>query len=113
MPDDEAFEYLVTQAIADFLANESTMKVDGIIFPSVQGAGKALNVALFHKASKIEEIDLPGAQKYLPRWGTALRTAGSMAIALPRLFLAKKVIPRSGNRGPQVGIGRTQEAGMM
>ena len=113
MPDDEAFEYLVTQAIADFLANESTMKVDGIIFPSVQGAGKALNVALFHKASKIEEIDLPGGTKISASLGHRTEDGWEHGYSVTRLFLAKKVIPRSGNRGPQVGIGRTQEAGMM
>lgn len=59
MPEDEAFEYLPTQAIADFLANEATINIDGIIFPSIQANGQALNVALFHKAAKIEEIELP------------------------------------------------------
>ena len=59
MPNDEAFEYLITQAIADFLANEANTNIDGIIFPSVQVAGVALNVVLFHKAAQIVEIDLP------------------------------------------------------
>ena len=59
LPDDEAFEYLATQAIADFLANDHALNLDGIIFPSVQAAGKALNVVLFHKAAQIENIDLP------------------------------------------------------
>lgn len=59
MPDDEAFEYLSTQAIADFLANEGAMSIDGIVFPSVQSDGKALNVVLFHKAARVEELDLP------------------------------------------------------
>ena len=34
MPDDEPFEYLVTQAIADYLAAEQA--IDGIIYPSAQ-----------------------------------------------------------------------------
>jgi len=59
MPDDESLEYLATQAIADFLASENTPPLDGIIFPSVQTAGEALNVVLFHKASRVEEIELP------------------------------------------------------
>lgn len=59
MPDDEAFDYLITQAIADFLANESKANVDGIVFPSVQAAGVALNVVLFNKAAQVAEIDLP------------------------------------------------------
>ena len=37
MPDDEPFEYLPTQAIADFLASRTKPSLDGIIYPSVQG----------------------------------------------------------------------------
>lgn len=59
MPDDEPFEYIATQAVADFLATESTMQLDGIIFPSVQTAGLSLNIVLFHKAAKVEQLDLP------------------------------------------------------
>ncbi len=59
MPDDEDFEYLTTQAIADFLATESSIMLDGIIFPSVQTSGLALNVVLFHKAAKVESLTFP------------------------------------------------------
>lgn len=59
MPDDEAFEYLPTQAVADFLATENDPTLDGIVFPSVQAAGAALNIVLFHKAALVEAIDLP------------------------------------------------------
>jgi hypothetical protein len=67
MPDDEVFEYLATQAIADFLATETP--VDGIIFPSVQAAGKAQNVVLFHKAARVEEINLPKGTDVSARLG--------------------------------------------
>jgi hypothetical protein len=59
MPDDEIFEYLATQAIADFLATENLPSLDGIIFPSVQATGEAINIVLFHKAACVEEIELP------------------------------------------------------
>lgn len=59
MPDDEAFEYLPTQAIADFLATESEPCLDGIVFPSVQAAGNVLNVVLFHKAARVEAVEVP------------------------------------------------------
>lgn len=59
MPDDEAFEYLPTQAVADFLAALQEPVIDGIVFPSVQAAGSALNVVLFHKAARVEAIALP------------------------------------------------------
>jgi hypothetical protein len=59
MPDDEPFEYLATQAIADFLATEASEPIDGIIFPSVQAAGDVLNVVLFHKAARVEAMNVP------------------------------------------------------
>jgi hypothetical protein len=63
MPDDEALEYLATQAVADFLATEGTVPLDGIIFPSVQAEGAVLNVVLFHKAARVEKIDMtPGVE---------------------------------------------------
>lgn len=59
MPDDEALEYLPTQAIADFLATENNPVLDGIIFPSVQAGVDGLNVVLFHKASRVESMVIP------------------------------------------------------
>ena len=59
MPDDEVFEYLPTQAIADYLATDSEIRLDGILFPSVQTADESLNVVLFYKAARLEVIDLP------------------------------------------------------
>jgi len=73
MPNDEPFEYLPTQAIADFLAREGWPGLDGIIYPSVQAGGYhrlgnsryalwgrpsryACNVILFHKASRVRAL---------------------------------------------------------
>jgi hypothetical protein len=58
MPNDEASEYLPTQAVADFLSTQSKLSLDGILFPSVQ-SGTGLNVVLFHKAARVEELALP------------------------------------------------------
>jgi hypothetical protein len=58
MPDDEAFDYLATQAITDFLATENEPTLDGIIFDSAQSKD-GRNVVLFHKAARVEEIALP------------------------------------------------------
>jgi len=69
MPDDEAFEYLATQAVADFLATESLVPMDGILFPSVQAAGDVLNVILFHKAAWVEALDIPREAKIHARTG--------------------------------------------
>jgi len=60
MPDNETLDYLPTQAVADFLSSENIPKLDGIIFPSAQTAGNALNVVLFHKASIVEKIETFG-----------------------------------------------------
>jgi len=59
MPDDEPFEYVPTQAIADFLATGREPVIDGIIYPSVQGNKGAKNVVLFHKATKVHELEIP------------------------------------------------------
>jgi len=61
MPTDEAFEYLPTQVIADYLAAEQ--RLDGIIYRSAQVEGKGANVVLFHDASRVEPIDLPEGTK--------------------------------------------------
>ncbi|MGD0813512.1 MAG: RES family NAD+ phosphorylase [Verrucomicrobiota bacterium] len=57
MPNEEAFEYLATQAVADYLATEA--KLDGIIFPSVQVGHASSNVVLFHHSSRVTEVELP------------------------------------------------------
>jgi len=59
MPDDQTFEYLPTQAVADYLATQASIPLDGIIFPSVQAGSNGLNVVLFHKAAKCAELDIP------------------------------------------------------
>lgn len=60
MPDDEPSEYLVTQAIADYLATRTDPVLDGILYPSVQQNGnRKRNVVLFHKSSCVAELDLP------------------------------------------------------
>ncbi|KVW04399.1 hypothetical protein WK91_35850 [Burkholderia cepacia] len=58
MPDDEALDYLPTQAVADFLATMNEPRLDGIVFASAQ-TRKGKNVVLFHHASKILELSIP------------------------------------------------------
>lgn len=59
MPDDERSEYLITQAIADYLASNVELDLDGLLYPSVQRAGRHQNVVLFRRASKVEPVALP------------------------------------------------------
>jgi hypothetical protein len=57
MPEKEDNGYLITQAIADFLATHSSLNLDGILFRSVQyqgsGARQGRNFVLFNKASRV------------------------------------------------------------
>ncbi|MCA1454101.1 RES family NAD+ phosphorylase [Bradyrhizobium sp. BRP22] len=59
MPDDDPFECLATQAIADFLATEASVPIDGIISPSLESGGADAYVALFHKAARVEALNVP------------------------------------------------------
>ncbi len=60
MPDDEHFDYLATQVIADFLAAEYAF--DGIIFPSAQSPD-GVNITIFNHASAVEPIKHPEGAK--------------------------------------------------
>ena len=61
MPSDETFDYLPTQAIAEYLATKVNPRIDGIIFSSSQTGGEGRNVVLFNHASaaKIETTSAP------------------------------------------------------
>ena len=59
LPDHEDLDYLPTQAVADFLANENDPRLDGVAYPSTQVDGSGSNVVLFHNAARVEEMELP------------------------------------------------------
>ena len=56
MPDDESIDYLVTQAVADYLSSMLKPRIDGIMYSSIQTnveeEGKK-NVFLFYKSARI------------------------------------------------------------
>ncbi|TPJ72807.1 RES domain-containing protein [Mesorhizobium sp. B2-6-2] len=58
MPRDEEDEYLVTQAVAEFLASSVKPQLDGILFDSAQKPN-GHNLVLFHRAANVEPYDLP------------------------------------------------------
>lgn len=62
MPDDEVFDYLATQAVADFLSTQNEPRFDGIIFRSAQSE-TGRNVVLFHKAALVATLELPEGTK--------------------------------------------------
>jgi hypothetical protein len=70
MPDDEALDYIITQAIADFLATDTDNPLDGLIYRSAQAPEGGVNVVLFHKAARVELIDRPK--------GTEVESSGGM-----------------------------------
>ncbi len=70
MPDDQPSDYLLTQAVADFLATAADPTLDGIIYPSAQGGylppcwrlapvEDKGNVVLFHKSARVQCLDIP------------------------------------------------------
>lgn len=68
MPELEEQNYLITQAIADFLSTHPKLELDGILFPSAQNTMKSQdtsgrNIVLFNKASMVlnAETDFGGA----------------------------------------------------
>ncbi|MFX4226390.1 MAG: RES family NAD+ phosphorylase [Porticoccaceae bacterium] len=54
-PFDEPFDYLSTQAIADYLATQVYPSIDGIIYPSVQANGPERNVVIFNKVATVAD----------------------------------------------------------
>ena len=58
-PQDQAFEYLPSQAVAEYLANKLDLGLDGIIFHSTQTDGAGRNVVLFNHACGVVPDDLP------------------------------------------------------
>lgn len=57
-PDNERSEYLVTQVITEYLADRADLKLDGLLYPSVQTKERGSNVVLFHRAAKTATMEL-------------------------------------------------------
>lgn len=71
MPDWAESGYLITQAVADFLATHEELNLDGILFPSAQGPrdeSLGQNVILFHKASGVERIEAADEAESVTLW---------------------------------------------
>jgi len=54
MPDDETFEYLPTQVVAEYLAEKAKPRLDGILFGSSQTEDGGQNVVLFNHSCRVE-----------------------------------------------------------
>lgn len=64
MPDDEDRDYIATQAVAEYLSEHFEPRVDGILFRSAQAPKAGRNLVLFHRASKVETLVLPGDPEF-------------------------------------------------
>jgi len=63
MPGAEDFDYLLTQAVCEYLAGSIEPRLDGIAFPSAQTGGQGTNVTLFRHASAVEPVAYPAGTK--------------------------------------------------
>jgi hypothetical protein len=62
MPSDEATDYLVTQAMADYLTVRFDPPLNGVAYSSAQGVDGAVNVALFNEAARVRAaVVIPAA----------------------------------------------------
>lgn len=71
LPDWTESGYLITQAVADFLATHEQLNLDGILFPSAQSQrdnSTGQNVILFHKASGVERVDTSDEAESVNLW---------------------------------------------
>lgn len=73
VPELQDRDYLITQAVADYLAAHGTLNVDGIIYPSAQGRrpGERVdgdNVVLFRKACDVNDADGSQATADIALW---------------------------------------------
>lgn len=59
MPEEETFEYLPTQIVAEYLAEKVKPRLDGIIFGSSQAQNQEQNIILFHNSCAAEPYILP------------------------------------------------------
>lgn len=63
MPRDEETEYLVTQAVSEFLASSVEPRLDGILFNSAQTDLEGRNIVLFNHACAVEPYEIaPGTE---------------------------------------------------
>nr|WP_315481342.1 RES family NAD+ phosphorylase [uncultured Undibacterium sp.] len=63
LPEDEAFDYLLTQYICEYLSECIDPPIDGLIFNSTQVKNKK-NIVLFQRALHVEKWDVPKEASY-------------------------------------------------
>jgi len=64
MPNDEAFQYLPTQVVSEYLASRAKPPMDGMVFKSSQTGGVGRNFVLFNHAATTDHIDAPDGTEF-------------------------------------------------
>lgn len=99
MPRDEEAEYLVTQAVSEFLASSVQPQLDGIIFNSAQTDHEGRNVVLFNHTCSVEPYELPPGTDVSINlgWGDDDDSDSSIAVweEVPRPQPPRKMRPTS------------------
>lgn len=93
--------YLVTQAVADYLAAHRTLNVDGIIYPSAQSRRREEppagdNIVLFRKACDVRDADGGCATAEIALW--EYEEDGPGRWFRPSILFVDRNVPWHGNR---------------
>lgn len=72
LPGGEEFDYLLTQAVCEYLASAVEPRLDGIAFRSAQRGGVGTNVTLFPRASLVENFNHPNGTKIKASYNSGL-----------------------------------------
>ena len=57
-PEDKQLDYVITQAIFDYLATQPSLITHGIMYSTGQTNINGYNIALFHRSSVVEQLDI-------------------------------------------------------
>ncbi|HJU03842.1 MAG TPA: RES domain-containing protein [Nitrospiraceae bacterium] len=100
MPNDEPSDYLITQAIADYLAGQA--RLDGILYPSAQvtTAKKNKNIALFHPSSRVESLQIPPDTELSAHTYTNYEEGPEPDYSVSEITTDPKPAPRPTPQGP-------------
>lgn len=94
MPGGEEFDYLLSQAVCEYLAGSIQPQLDGIIFRSSQRGGKGKNITLFNHASFVETPEYPQGTKFNSYFNAADEDGEesyTISVQLPEESIAKVV----------------------
>ena len=108
VPENESAEYIITQVIADYLSARIDWNIDGLIYNSAQtNAKNHENIVLFHKSSKVRDLEEDETDMLMNRIKSKkFDVGGSEMTKEKRNDLLKSVAPdtRNDSRGPTLEV---------